>query len=614
MNMRRSRPGGQVFSVLFMFLVGGLAGGAPEGGELAFLGSSLWTKAHDIEIRGGLAYCAFLDGFQILDVSNPGDPETLSALHLGGGYAVSLAGDIALVAAADKGLAVIDVSDPKAPVLKSLLDTPGEARDVTVNGSVVLVADGPGGLLAVDISNPAAPKIVGSWDSPGEATGLFLRGQTVFLADGSAGLQIVDVAAPARLSPAGAVDTDGTAESVALSGNTAYIADGSGGIKVMDITSTAAPRLAASLVASGYARSVAVSGKLLGVGSLYDGGYQLFDISQPRSPVLVSTNKYTMYNEGWRIVLSESRGVVVDYFSGLFFLDFADPKKPAAAGFFPTPSTVVGVCGRDRYAFAVGELSGVLVVDVVDPARPVLVGATNIFRGVQNIAVNGNFVYVTDRWSIRVFDVADPAKPKAGKPLTFTEGIPRTLVIRGSSAYLTADNFGFYTLDLTDPAAPKVAGSLRLPGFTYGLALSGDNAYLANSDTGLHIIDVRKRDAPAEIGVVKLAGEPSGVAVRGRFAYVASGPEGLIAVDVGRPDAPKILGAAASGDYSSAVVLDGDFAYVADGLAGVMKIDVSVPDSPRLVSSCDTPGEAQNLCVLGKNILVADTYSLIILK
>jgi hypothetical protein len=75
-----------------------------------------------------------------------------------------------------------------------------------------------------------------------------------------------------------------------------------------------------------------------------------------------------------------------------------------------------------------------------------------------------------------------------------------------------------------------------------------------------------------------------------------------------------VLGAAPSDDYASAVVLDGSFVYLADGLAGVKKIDISDPDSPRLVSSYDTPGEAQNLCVLGKTILVADTYSLILLK
>jgi hypothetical protein len=612
--MFNSKSDARILSALILFSVGGLACGGPEDGRLTFLGSSLWTKAHDVEIRGELAYCAFLDGLMILDLSDPRNPETLSELYLGGGFAVALAGNHALVAAADKGLAVIDVTDPKAPILKGVLDTAGEARDVAAYGSIALVADGPGGLLAVDIANPAAPKVAGSWDSPGEATGIVLRDRSLFLAAGSAGLQIVDIADPARLAPVGALDTDGTAESVALSGNYAYIADGSGGIKVVDVTSPAAPKLAASLVASGYAHSVAANEKLLCVGSLYDGGYQIFDISRPDSPAVVSTNKYTMYNEGWRVILKENRGIVVDYFSGIFFMDFADPRKPTVTGFFPAPSSIVAVCGRDRYAFAVGELSGVLVVDTVDPARPNLVGGTNIFRGVQNIAVNGNFIYVTDRWSIRVFDATDPTKPKPGKPLTFAEGIPRTLVVRGNSAYLTADNFGFYTLDVTDPAAPRVVGSFRLSGFTYGLAVSGDNAFLANSDTGLHVLDVRKPEAPAEIGVVKLTGEPSGVAVRGQLAYIASGADGLIVVDIGRPDAPRILGTAASGDYSSAVVLDGHFAYVADGLAGVKKIDISDPNSPRLVSSFDTPGEAQNLCVLGKSILVADTYSLILLK
>ncbi|MBP1661457.1 MAG: repeat-containing protein [Candidatus Aminicenantes bacterium] len=314
--MRAPRSGWPAAAaVLFLSIAwpaSGGPGGRPGDGGLVFLGSSLWTKAHDVEVRGGLAYCAFLDGLQILDLSDPRDPEALSTLHLGGGFAVALAGDIALVAAADKGLALIDVRDPKAPVLKSMLDTPGEAREVEVKGPTAFVADGAGGLLAVDIADPAAPKIAGSWDSPGEATGLMIRGETAFLADGSAGLQIVDIARPSRPLPVGSLDTDGTAETVALSGNTAYVADGSGGIKVVDVASPAEPKLVLSLVAAGYARSVAAEGKLLCVGSLYDGGYQVFDISDPRSPAVLSTNKYTMYNEAWRVVLREGRCVVVD--------------------------------------------------------------------------------------------------------------------------------------------------------------------------------------------------------------------------------------------------------------------------------------------------------------
>ena len=96
----------EALSALILFSLGALACGGRGGGELTYLGSSLWTKAHDVEIRGDRAYCGFLDGFAILDLSDPRDPATLSQIHLGGGFAVALAGNLALVAAADKGFAL----------------------------------------------------------------------------------------------------------------------------------------------------------------------------------------------------------------------------------------------------------------------------------------------------------------------------------------------------------------------------------------------------------------------------------------------------------------------------------------------------------------------------
>jgi hypothetical protein len=476
------------------------------------------------------------------------------------------------------------------------------------------VADGPGGLLIVDIKDPAAPKIVGSWDSPGESRGLVLRDRLVYLADGSAGLQILDIGTPARPAIIGTLDTDGEAESVVVSGNSVYIADGSGGIKVIDIGTPAGPKLAASLTASGYAQSVSVEGTVLGVGSLYDGGYQLLDISNPRAPAVLFTGKYTMYNESWRVVLKGSQAWIVDYFWGIFALDIVDPRKPSVRGSFFTPSSIVAVCGRDRWAYAVGELSGLQAVDAADPAHPANAGATNIFRGVQNMTLAENTIHVTDRWSVKFFDISDPARPREGKPLPMPAGVPRTIMRQGAFGYLTADNFGFYILDIAEAAGPKIVGSFPLPGFTYGLAISGDYAYLANSDTGLHILDIRNPKAPTEVGALKLEGEPSGLAVRDGIAYVAAGPSGLITVDVKRPASPKVLGAIASDDFSSAVALDGDFAFVADGNAGVKKINIARPDAPQLAASYNTPGEAQHLFLAGKLILVADTYSLLILK
>jgi hypothetical protein len=467
------------------------------------------------------------------------------------------------------------------------------------------VADGPAGLAVVDVSDPASPKPAGVWDSPGESMGLVLREKLAYVADGSSGLQVVDVEDPTKPSPVGSLDTDGTAEGVALSGSIVYVADGSAGLKFIDCGAPSAPRQVASLTASGYARSVSVDGKYLCAGSLYDGGFQVLDVADPAAPVVVSTNKYTMYNEGWGVVLKGKVACVVDYFSGLFFMDVSAPEKPVTVGTFFTPSSIVATAVEDRYAYAVGELSGVQVVDLSDAARADSVGMSSIFRGVQGLAVSGRYAYVTDRWSVKIFDVSDAAKPKAARMWNSPGGAPRAIVVRGTTAYLTADNAGLYVLDLTDPLSPYVVGvqnaALHRP------AVDGVTRTWPTATRGSTSISSR---CAAWCGLLKLE-RARGVAVRGGFAYVASGPAGLQVIDIEEAAAPKVRGSFPSGDFSSSVVLSGDSAYVADGNAGVMKIAIGNPAAPKLEGSFDTPGEALSVALSGPVVVVADSNSLL---
>jgi hypothetical protein len=614
---------GILFLLLLLNALPGISGPSQDSNMLSFVGSALWTKAHDVDIQGKRAYCAFMNGLVILDISDLKNPVRISQLYLGGGLAIEVKETLAFVASGDKGLNIIDVSDPKNPVLRGKLDTEGDARDVAVDGGFAFVADGRAGLAVVDVRNPAIPKMAGAWDSPGELMGIVLREKLAYVADGSAGLQIIDVKNPEKPAPVGSLDTDGTSEGITLSGNYAYIADGSAGLKFIDVSSPSKPRQVASLSASGYAHSVSVDGRYLCAGSLYDGGYQILDVADPAAPAVVSTNIYTTYNEGWGVVLKGNLACVVDYFSGLFFMDVSAPQKPVTAGNFFTPSTIVAAAVQDRYAYAIGELSGLQVVDLSDPPRMDSVGLTSIYfqddldvilRGVQGLTVSGRYAYVTDRWSVKIFDVSAPAKPKPVRIFNAPGGAPRAIVVCGNTAYITADNAGLFVIDINNPLSPSVVGSYKMPRFTYGLAVEGDYAYLANSDTGFHILDIRKPAAPALVASLKLDGEPCGVAIRGDFAYVASGPAGLQIIDIGQPAAPKVRGSFPSGDFSSSVVLRGDSAYIADGNAGVLKIAIGNPAAPKLEALFDTPGEALAVALSGPLVLVADSNSLILLK
>jgi hypothetical protein len=63
---------------------------------------------------------------------------------------------MAYVADGERGLQIIDVSNPSAPVRRGGYDTSGNALDVCVSGDLAYVADGYG-LQIIDVSNPAAP-------------------------------------------------------------------------------------------------------------------------------------------------------------------------------------------------------------------------------------------------------------------------------------------------------------------------------------------------------------------------------------------------------------------------------------------------------------------------
>ena len=139
---------------------------APPPGEFEFVSSTLWTRAYDVEVRDDYAYCSFLNGLVIFDVSKSGNPQMVSQLLLGGGFGLDVVGELAYVAAGDLGLQVVDVSDPLSPVVLGVLETPGEAKDVVVREDRAYLAVGDAGLVVADITDPASPSFIASVDTP----------------------------------------------------------------------------------------------------------------------------------------------------------------------------------------------------------------------------------------------------------------------------------------------------------------------------------------------------------------------------------------------------------------------------------------------------------------
>jgi hypothetical protein len=126
--------------------------------------------ANDVVVSGSFAYVADGSaGLQIIDISDPADPRIAGTVDTPGtafGVDVDPLRNIAVVADGSTGLQVIDISDRAAPAIIGAVDTRADSDgglDVVLEGTFAYVANGTsffgpiGGLAAVDVSDPRNP-------------------------------------------------------------------------------------------------------------------------------------------------------------------------------------------------------------------------------------------------------------------------------------------------------------------------------------------------------------------------------------------------------------------------------------------------------------------------
>jgi hypothetical protein len=93
-----------------------------------------------------------------------------TASGLSNAWSVRVRGDTAFVSDGLDGLAVVDVGDPRNPILIGRVATGGQARGLAVDGEIVYLAAGSNGLVLIDVSDPANPVVAGrSGEVPGTA-------------------------------------------------------------------------------------------------------------------------------------------------------------------------------------------------------------------------------------------------------------------------------------------------------------------------------------------------------------------------------------------------------------------------------------------------------------
>lgn len=587
---------------------------ATSGSENIELMGHLGGSTHAVAVNGDHAYIGEGPRLAILNISQPSSPFEVGQKLLLPGMVkdIALRGNYAYVAAGEAGLRIIDVSNPTAPSEVGFADTPWIATSIALAENFAYIADDWTGLRIIDIADPANPVEVGAYDTPGQAFSVAVAGNMAYVTDGE-GLRILDVSDPTTPTDVSFQFVWGTAYGVAVAGNYAYVSEGglsSDGLRVINIANPAEPVVVGSVDTDGYSNNVTVVGNYAYVIS-YSYGLRIINVANPAEPVVVGSIETPGYTEG--LAVAGNFAYVAANFRGLRIINVANLAVPVEVGSYEAPLRLVyDVVVVSNYAYVGGYGDNgycLLVIDIADPSAPVVVGSVDMEDFSTDIAVSGNFAYVTSYGTgLLVIDITNPVTPVVIGSVTTIQNT-RGVTVVGNYAYVTGDGLddreGLSIIDISNPVFPNVVGFAG----TYAaqqVVVAGNYAYVTNSKLGLRIFDISNPATPVEVGFIDTPGRAFGIAVEGNHAYIADDQEGLRIINIANPANPVEVGHYDTPAFAIEVIVAGDYAYVGDHQSGLRIIDISNPVAPVEAEFYDTPGYAGSVELANGNIYIGD--------
>jgi hypothetical protein len=163
----------------------------------------------------------------------------------------------------------------------------------------------------------------------------------------------------------------------------------------------------------------------------------------------------------------------------------------------------------------------IAVMDASDPTAVAQVGALELEEEAEGLAVSGDLLLVAAHGDgLLVFERGDGGDLTE---LTRVGGFGNAWSVRAANdlAYVPDGDGALAVVDISDPAAAAMVGSLELPGAPRHVALDGDRAVVALGGGGFALVSLEDREQPLLLEVEDTPGSALEVAWGDDAVYVA---------------------------------------------------------------------------------------------
>lgn len=498
-------------------------------------------------------------GLVVVDLSDPSSPrETGAVAGDWSALEVALIGGYAYVAAGDDGLRVVDLSDPTDPV--EVMSNPRPAVDVAVAGSTACLIGG--GLDVFDVGDPSSPLHVGHLALPGsgQISGLAMDGTRAYVARREpVRLDVVDVSDPTQpslVASSGPTFADRQLFDLVVEGSTAWLTRGVDGVVKLDVSDPAAPTILAELDTPGQAVAIATDGTTAYVADS-SAGLRVLDLPTGGTATEIHAIDDTPGAVD-AVTIVDGLAYLVSR-NGVEVLDVTDPAEPVLAGSWQRPQPMHfgtnAVEVADGYAY-VASASGVLVIDVRQMSGIGEIAQVDSVRG-SDISVDGPLIVAAggrvaidpDR-ILAVVDVSDPANPAVAwswEPVSYSIRVAARLEGALMLSLRSTDGWGGLVIDdVTIPSSPVLMSSTTLSSAHRAIDVDSTSAYVFDPEAEeLEVIDFADPLAPTVVGSSPVPGGRLGRDLEAVGPnLVVSGGSRIMLFDVSQPTTPTLLSSA----------------------------------------------------------------------
>ena len=260
----------------------------------------------------------------------------------------------------------------------------------------------------------------------------------------------------------------------------------------------------------------------------------------------------------------------------------------------------VAVDGRVVHALDGREL---FCLDGGRPAQMPLLGRLYLGAGARAVAADDGIVVVAmGANGLRVVDVRNPAAPVLSGTLPLPAAVD--VALTGRVAFVVDGVGSLHQVSLDNLAAPALIESFPLGGTPNRIARDANVTVVGLGAAGFTVMTTMTDAMPFPIATVSTAAPVLAVAVLGNRAFVTSSAAQLLVYDLGDPASPQLVATLPTTDACAAVRADADFVYAA-GATRLERWHLPFGDQPQPAGDFATRSVVRDLVVSGRHAFLA---------